>query len=815
MRKNRFFHFIVIGCLLAAFAAGNSIYAQSSEVILAPIHDSYAKGHSSGTGGPAGAEERMRVRFREAGEWRFDAYTKFDISSLEVGLVESAVVRLYTATTTGGLPIDLQMQHTAPSWDEATLVASNRPQWLNPLVITPYSGTAGWYQWDVTSLLKTLLESDASEISLVITPRGSGGDQDVYFHSKENPQTQYHPQLVITLTEVNVELVATSIMVDGVSLEGFDSNLLTYNFILPAATIAVPAITAVANDETATVTVTPAAALTGTEMERTTTVTLTRGDVVVVYAITFELEVEVDELLATSIMVDGVSLEGFDSNLLTYNFILPAATIAVPAITAVANHQTATVTVTPAASLTGTELERTTTVILTRGDEVIVYTILFELEEAETIVLAAANISVGGKTIDGFDGDQFIYTIIVSVATPGVPAVTAIATDPMATVIISPAISLTGTQEQRTTTVTILRDDETVVYSIVFETAIIPLVLTSSHDTYTPGHTSNASGPFGAEKTLRNRFRAAGEWRFDIYLKFDIAKIEIENLDRAVIRLYTDIATAGLPIELRMNETGTQWSETDLVAANRPQWLEVVSTANYTGQAGWYEWDVSNILNQLLANGKDEVSVVITPQGGGGQEDVYFISKENDRVEFHPQLVIEFSEAQEPLPLVADNISIDGVTLTGFTADQFTYSVILPASTLDIPVVTASSANEGLSVVQAVSLTGSEEERTALIILTRDDEVVTYTVTFELEDTTYMVILNGEEFSYTLQNRVLSFNNSGIYTHYHLFTISGSRVAGGAVLKGDNTISIPSHTPGIYLIVLSGSARKTIKLPVH
>ena len=100
-----------------------------------------------------------------------------------------------------------------------------------------------------------------------------------------------------------------------------------------------------------------------------------------------------DDASISDLLVDDVSVDGFSPAQLIYNVVLPTTTTEVPAVTAVTNHDSAVVTVTDAVNLTGTEAERTSTVLITAEDKVATktYQVIFSLAvgiadlEGETI----------------------------------------------------------------------------------------------------------------------------------------------------------------------------------------------------------------------------------------------------------------------------------------------------------------------------------------------------------------------------------------------------------------------------------------------
>ena len=83
----------------------------------------------------------------------------------------------------------------------------------------------------------------------------------------------------------------------------------------------------------------------------------------------------------SDLLVDGNSIDGFTPAQLTYYVELPDGTTDVPPLTAVTNDDNALVSVTDASNLTGTEAERTSTVLISAEDEVTTktYDVVFSL----------------------------------------------------------------------------------------------------------------------------------------------------------------------------------------------------------------------------------------------------------------------------------------------------------------------------------------------------------------------------------------------------------------------------------------------------
>ncbi|HRW27952.1 MAG TPA: choice-of-anchor J domain-containing protein, partial [Bacteroidales bacterium] len=84
-----------------------------------------------------------------------------------------------------------------------------------------------------------------------------------------------------------------------------------------------------------------------------------------------------------------------------------------------------------------------------------------------------SDLQVSGTTVTGFDPATMTYNVSLAAGTTAVPAVTATATEANATVVITPATSLTGDAAARTTKVDVTSHDKSAVknYTVVFTVA--------------------------------------------------------------------------------------------------------------------------------------------------------------------------------------------------------------------------------------------------------------------------------------------------------------------------------------------------------
>jgi len=148
----------------------------------------------------------------------------------------------------------------------------------------------------------------------------------------------------------NTEASLNSLMMEGIPVEGFTSDTLSYTKELAYGTTAVPNISAVAKDSNANVQITPATALPGTTQIE---VTAEDGTTIKTYTVEFTIAKNTEASLS-SLMIEGIPVEGFTSDTLSYTKELAYGTTTVPNISAVAKDSNANVQITPATALPGT-----------------------------------------------------------------------------------------------------------------------------------------------------------------------------------------------------------------------------------------------------------------------------------------------------------------------------------------------------------------------------------------------------------------------------------------------------------------------------
>jgi hypothetical protein len=173
----------------------------------------------------------------------------------------------------------------------------------------------------------------------------------------------------------------TSLTVDGVPVPGFPAAAHTYNVNLPLDTANVPTVAATAADSNSILDIVQAANLSGSEAERTAEVKVTAPDGTTcrVYKVIFTLAAPGNTDLA-AIKINGINLTPINPEITDYYVRLEAGTTVVPTVSAQAADAAASLEITQAASLNGTEAERTAIIKVTAPNATVkIYRVIFKV----------------------------------------------------------------------------------------------------------------------------------------------------------------------------------------------------------------------------------------------------------------------------------------------------------------------------------------------------------------------------------------------------------------------------------------------------
>ena len=226
----------------------------------------------------------------------------------------------------------------------------------------------------------------------------------------------------------------SDILLDNQSIEGFSAEEMVYYINLPLGTTSLPNISWITGDPYQTVSLDTSAVQ---NLEGTATLTVTAASgAQSVYRLVFSLaKSEINEL--SMIYIDGVALNGFNANKLTYDVELPIGTTAIPSVTWDEGDEYQTVSYT-AGTLGGVSR----IIVRAQNGSTRIYQITFRVATSSDATLTM--IYLDGEPLEGFDPQQLIYYINLPLGTATLPIVTYQAHDAFQTISTRPATSLNG-----------------------------------------------------------------------------------------------------------------------------------------------------------------------------------------------------------------------------------------------------------------------------------------------------------------------------------------------------------------------------------
>jgi hypothetical protein len=234
--------------------------------------------------------------------------------------------------------------------------------------------------------------------------------------------------------ELSTEALLSDLQVDGITIDGFHPDTLAYFVEYEYGTTALPNVTAIATQPDARIEYTQI-----NEYPGVATIKVYAGDTFVqqVYTIAFSVEAG-DNAFLSDLMVDSVSLQGFDKNTLFYNVLLPYGTTTLPVVTATAEDERATVIVTQIAQFKDTAQIQ---VVAINGD-INEYRIYFTVDGNSNAY--ASKLFIDGVSLESFKQSTRNYNYTLPANYSGIPAVTIELQDPNATYIITDAAQIPG-----------------------------------------------------------------------------------------------------------------------------------------------------------------------------------------------------------------------------------------------------------------------------------------------------------------------------------------------------------------------------------
>ena len=222
-----------------------------------------------------------------------------------------------------------------------------------------------------------------------------------------------------------------NIQVNGTTVAGFNAYLNTYNVSLPYGTTQVPVVSAIAQDNGATVIITQP---TSTNGKATILVTAADGTTTNTYTLNFSVAQLSDNTLE-AIYIDGQLVPGFMPTKNNYTISLPLGTNNTPEITwkSAYSEGAQTITLNKNTLSEGAQI----TVSAPAAQSTRTYKLTYKIEASTYAYLS--DIRLDGQSLEGFSPNKTSYSITLPIGTTILPDITWTPGDPFQQVSITPS----------------------------------------------------------------------------------------------------------------------------------------------------------------------------------------------------------------------------------------------------------------------------------------------------------------------------------------------------------------------------------------
>ena len=330
-----------------------------------------------------------------------------DIVVENKGLEGGVVIKVTPKGTTNTRTYKITYRITESSYSRLAMIYIDGEE-LTGFDVDKTSYTVNLPLGTTTAPKITWKQGDAYQV-VTFVDGGLEGTSQITVKSQSGTSTTIY-RITFYAQKSSVSTLA-DIKLNGVSIEGFASDVKDYVVNLPLGTTTVPTVTYTKGDEYQTVTVNNAANLGGT-----TRITVTAQDgSYSVYTIKYSVQQSSVSTL-NGIQLDGVQLEGFESGKFDYSILLPRGTTKLPVITWTVADEFQTVRLTEG----GVNGESRITVIAQSGARN-TYVLKFSVETNSNVNLNA--IKVGGVAIEGFRADSLDYRCVLPSGTIVLPEI--------------------------------------------------------------------------------------------------------------------------------------------------------------------------------------------------------------------------------------------------------------------------------------------------------------------------------------------------------------------------------------------------------
>jgi len=423
-----------------------------------------------------------------------------------------------------------------------------------------------------------------------------------------------------------------------------------------------------------------------------------------------------------------------------------------------------------------------------------------------------SDLKVNGETIRRFSPDTKIYNVELPLGTSDVPAVTATAVEPGATINIVDAESLPGS-----TTINVTAKDGlttatyTIYLTVVMMNDFVTITSPEDGDEFFFGQavtvTTESYDNDGIDKL---RFNLDGvytnvddppfEYTFnDLSIGTHTVSVQMKDLlgnrintDPLTITVIPDPASDATLSDLLVDGSTVEGFSTDTEVYNieLPFGTTVVPEVTATSTNTNASVDVSSAPDL-----PGTTSVLVTAEDGVTTR----------------TYTINFMLAPASTDATLSDLTVNHTTVADFSPDKEVYDIELPEGTTDVPVVTATAADENadVQVTDAANLPGS-----TTVLVTAEDGVSTKTYTINFYEP---VLVRGME---TMPIRIypnpardhISIKGIAAQSTITIFNMYGSKIS---MIENRHSeqieISIPDLSPGVYFVQVQNKNDFTLK----
>lgn len=503
----------------------------------------------------------------------------------------------------------------------------------------------------------------------------------------------------------------SDIRANNVSIKGFSPTLFTYGIQLPAGA-AMPTFKAITADGA---TATAYTAQEGRYTTITYEVTSEDGKQDNTYYVVVE-KLASDICTLDAIYLDGLPLEGFDTNIDTYSVELPAGTTVLPEVTATTTDPAATYQV-----QVDNDCKQATITVTAEDKTQKKYIINFTIAKNTDATLSG--IFADGELLANFDALTFKYNVNIPFGAP-LPGLTATATDPNATVAINIADAL-----RHTIVVTAEDGLTTLTYTVTF--------------VQLPSDNSNLLNIFVDGNPLEGF--TPTEYEYTLTLPYDAPLPEVTWQVADSQQVVVDV-WEGQTIRLTVIAGDkTNVSEYTIVFTNELSSNNYLLSISLRGEplATFHRDSLAYTLTYPVGTAPSELitvaEVVATPEDASatvavqeqGTTIVIIVTAANGAIRAYSiEQIIELSnEARLSM------IYLDSVAIEGFDPDIYEYTVKLPQGAI-LPIVTATPMDTLYAEVE-LGMEQTLDDGTKLIEIdgiAQDGTILTYSVHFTFAD---------------------------------------------------------------------------------